>query len=329
MAKAEFSANKNFDPDDLIDQAEDTLGYFSTRSSSLVVGPITQMPSFGITDLGPGSQFRSFMGTSAYPIRKDNSAVRFDFSDWQGNLGLYGGNWNDILIGGSGNDSLSGGQGADTMSGGKGNDTYTVGDAGDRVIEAGRGGTDRVLSSVSFSLTGQYIETLHLTGPEAIDGLGNSLDNLITGNRGANRLSGGRGSDQLDGAGGADVLIGGVGDDVFTFSAGLVTGEIDHIKDFSRSASGNDDTIRLSQTVFSALAEGRLAAAAFKDLGVAGAVLDASDRILYDRKTGALAYDADGSGLGAAVPFAQLDNKPVISALDFRVGLPAGYVAPF
>ncbi len=50
-----------------------------------------------------------------------------------------------------------------------GSDTYGVQNSGDRVIEANGIGTgiDLVESSVSFSLAGQYIENLTLTGPRA------------------------------------------------------------------------------------------------------------------------------------------------------------------
>ncbi len=52
------------------------------------------------------------------------------------------------------------------MEGKDGDDTYVVQNSGDQVIEAsGAGtGTDLVESSVSFSLAGQYIENLTLTG---------------------------------------------------------------------------------------------------------------------------------------------------------------------
>ncbi|WP_050783313.1 calcium-binding protein [Methylobacterium nodulans] len=219
--------------------------------------------------------------------------------------------WYPLVEGTPGADTLQGTLGADTFRGGLGDDTYVVNNVGDKVIEVPGEGTDTVLASVSFSLAGQDVENLTLTGSGAINGTGNGLANLIIGNGAAN---------VLDGGAGADTLQGGLGNDTFGFSTALVTGSVDHIRDFSPSASGNDDTIQLAQSAFRSLATGPLAAAAFKDLGVKGAMVDASDRILYNSRTGVLSYDADGSGTAStAVPFATLDNKPVITASDFTV----------
>ena len=140
---------------------------------------------------------------------------------------LVGGAGQDTLTGGAGNDSLNGGAGADTMLGGSGNDTYLVDDKADAVFEtinAGgskdAGGTDTVLSSVSYTL-GNYVENLTLTGVKAIDGTGNTLANTLSGNTGANTLNGGTGSDTLYGGLGADVLYGGADSvmDTFRFAA--------------------------------------------------------------------------------------------------------------
>ncbi len=54
--------------------------------------------------------------------------------------------------------------GIDEMYGGQGNDTYVVGQVGDTAYELKDEGIDAVLSSVSYDLTGQYIEKLTLTG---------------------------------------------------------------------------------------------------------------------------------------------------------------------
>ncbi len=116
----------------------------------------------------------------------------------------------DDLSGGEGNDRLDGGAGADAMFGGFGDDRFIVDDEGDFVEEqldfyereiivdpitgettyarlVAAGGLDTVESSVSFALD-QWTENLVLTGPAAIDGVGNVEANAITGNDADNSL---------------------------------------------------------------------------------------------------------------------------------------------
>ncbi|KQT11108.1 hypothetical protein ASG40_20025 [Methylobacterium sp. Leaf399] len=98
------------------------------------------------------------------------------------------------------------------------------------------------------------------------------------------------------------------------FRTALGPSNLDRITDFSVV----DDTVQLARSVFTALGAGPLAEAAFKDLSTGSA--DTSDRILYDKATGALSYDADGSGMvSAAVQFATIDNKASLTHLDFFI----------
>ena len=133
------------------------------------------------------------------------------------------------LKGGAGADTLIGGAGADTMTGGADFDLYYVDDLGDRVIEALNGGTDKVISSVSFSLAGQQIENLQLTGSSSSSATGNSLKNILIGNTGANRL---------DGLQGADTMQGGLGDDTYV---------VDNIGDrITEAANAGHDSVESS-----------------------------------------------------------------------------------
>ena len=127
---------------------------------------------------------------------------------------LKGGNGDDTLLGGNGNDFLIGDTGSDRMTGGAGDDIYLVDNAGDVVTEVAGGGTDAVISSISYTL-GNNIEDGTLTGSDAINLTGNALNNDLVGNAGANVLTGGGGNDWLNGLGGADTMIGGAGNDTY------------------------------------------------------------------------------------------------------------------
>ena len=106
-----------------------------------------------------------------------------------GNDTLSGGGGNDTLLGQVGDDMLNGGTGADALLGGAGNDIYVIADNQDTVTELANEGIDRVNSSISYTL-GDNIENLTLTGTAETYGIGNSLDNTLTGNNAANYLAG-------------------------------------------------------------------------------------------------------------------------------------------
>jgi len=82
------------------------------------------------------------------------------------------------------------------------------------IIEAQAGGMDTVESSVTYSLV-EFVEQLTLTGEQDLNGGGNALDNVLTGNQAANQLQGFAGNDTLTGLQGHDSLYGGTGDDVY------------------------------------------------------------------------------------------------------------------
>ncbi|HBS49821.1 MAG TPA: hypothetical protein DEA05_06900 [Rhodobacteraceae bacterium] len=114
------------------------------------------------------------------------------------------------------------------VSGGEGDDTYIVDDASLALVENTGEGTDEVQSEVDWTL-GDHFETLTLLGGADIDGIGNDLDNGITGNGGDNRLEGRAGEDGISGGAGDDMILGGAnsdklwggeGDDVLRGGAG-------------------------------------------------------------------------------------------------------------
>lgn len=207
------------------------------------------------------------------------------------------------LEAGAGNDTLTGGAGADSMDGGLGNDLFVV-SAGDVVSDAG--GTDSVRSDVSWTLAAGF-ENLRLTGSAAIDGTGNGLDNIIIGNGAANRLSGGAGR---------DTLTGGAGQDFFDFLAAPGIANADRIRDFATGV----DKIRLDDAVHAnSGAAGNFASGDARFWAAPGAAAghDATDRVIYNSSTGALYYDADGSGTGASQLIATLSGS--LAATDITL----------
>ncbi|HTO80761.1 MAG TPA: type I secretion C-terminal target domain-containing protein [Methylomirabilota bacterium] len=142
----------------------------------------------------------------------------------------------NTLVGDVGSDTLNGGAGADSLVGGLGDDRYIVDNAGDKLDESAGGGSDTVVSSVSFTL-GDGFENLTLAGTGAINGTGNALANVLVGNAAANILSGGDGDDILDGGNGVDKLIGGAGADTFLRHS-LAEGK-DTITDFTVGSGGD------------------------------------------------------------------------------------------
>ena len=184
----------------------------------------------------------------------------------------------DILVGGAGNDVLLGASGLndyDLMYGGPGDDVYYVDTGDDLTFEAADEGNDTVFADVSnVPNAGVYlyanVENLVLLGSTAF-GVGNELDNQLTGSASANWLLGGAGNDLINGKGGNDVLFGETGIDTFVFENG--TGG-DVIGDFNP----DEDLIDVSDFGFASFAQ---LAANFAQVGADGAIyLDADDFIV-------------------------------------------------
>jgi Ca2+-binding RTX toxin-like protein len=167
----------------------------------------------------------------------------FSSPNVQGNDLLEGGEGQDYLVGYGGADRLDGGAGPDYMEGNAGDDTYVVDDYGDTVTEGlDAEGMDTIESQVgSYGLAfGSGVENLTLTGPIAVAGYGNELNNVIVGNENGNQLNGGLGDDQITGNAGNDTVVGGQGQDVLSGGDGndFIWGD-----DGSIFTSGQDDTL--------------------------------------------------------------------------------------
>lgn len=264
------------------------------------------------------------------------------FMGFGGNDTLDGQGGNDVLNGGAGNDTLAGGEGADiAMFSGRFSDyTITTGRGGLITISDNRASGDGAdqLTGIEFAVFSDRLYTLPtsagstpvsedpplhsypvipatpepqvpLVAPTPLQTIAASLS--LKGGKKNDVLVGGAGNDLLNGGLGNDRLAGGEGSDVFVFSTRLKK-NVDRLIDFS----GTDDTIQLSAKVFK-LKKGVLDQEAFR---IGAKAADAEDRIVFNAKTGALFYDADGSGTAyEAVKFAQVKAKTVLTAGDFLV----------
>jgi serralysin len=131
-----------------------------------------------------------------------------------------GGTGSDTLVGNSADNRLDGGAGVDQLYGGVGNDVFVVDQQADVVFEGLNEGVDRVESSGNFYLYAN-IENLTLTGSVGIFGVGNDLDNILTGNSGENLLIAHGGNDTVNGGDARDSIFGMIGNDILNGDGGI------------------------------------------------------------------------------------------------------------
>jgi Ca2+-binding RTX toxin-like protein len=266
---------------------------------------------------------------------------------------LLGGAGYDTLSGGAGNDVLTGGADVDLFTVSAGTDTITdlgFGGTDGLVIASGAAAKATMgaaweassassnsgfaalttqgyavdLSGITGGTTGFSVTNVgagtaltgslyadNLSGGSGADMLsGGSGNDILTGGAGDDSLIGDAGKDRLSGGLGSDVLEGGFDDDSFVFDQ---LAGVDHITDFT---SGSD-RLMLAKSAMAALgATGTLSSAAF---WTGSAAHDLSDRVIYDPTTGAVLYDADGTGSTAAIQFAVLDGQPSLTYTDVLV----------
>ncbi len=204
------------------------------------------------------------------------------------------------------NNSVLNGSNADNFSGTAAKTTFYVDSVNDKLTDASSTDNDMVYSSVSYTLP-ERVENLTLIGPNALNGTGNSGNNVIAGNGYANVLKGGDGDDTLIGALGHDTLTGGAGKDVFLFNSVLRSDSVDTITDFSIGT----DKIGLSSVIFGDLEGNNWFASSSTAVN--------KDTKVY-QSGASLYYDADGSGAYfSAVEFAKLNTSDKLSITSFEI----------
>jgi hypothetical protein len=232
---------------------------------------------------------------------------------------LYGGAGNDTLFGGAGDDSLHGDAGADTMFGGAGNDDYFVDDVNDVVSETTNsgvddGGSDRVYSTVSYTLSPFLERLVLLESAVAISAAGNAQVNTIIGNSNANIISGG---------GGKDTLTGGLAADTFVFGPANAANTVT-ITDFA-----SEDKFGITASDY-----GLSESSGLVDNGSGTLVLDPAwfatvtgsqgtvaghGQFLHNTSTRSVMWDPDGSGAATGIALATLQTGAAVSASNFAI----------
>ncbi len=287
------------------------------------VDNVTAYSSYTLGENIEGGIFDGFQGINTPPLyligTGNNSANELTLY-YSGKLSGEGGN--DRLNGSSGVDTLEGGSGNDIIRGLEGND-YLFGDAGADYLTGGTG-TDRAVytsakAGVVVSLSNPSINAGDAKGDtyNSIENLtGSNFNDSLFGNNAANAIHAASGNDLIKGYAGNDILTGGTGKDTFNFNTALsATTNVDRITDFSVA----DDTIQIDDAVFKSIAKtGELLSGYFRsnDTGVAQ---DANDHIIYEKDTGKLYYDADGTGAVGAVLFASVKAGLSLTYADFFV----------
>ncbi|SDB31369.1 hypothetical protein [Bauldia litoralis] len=118
----------------------------------------------------------------------------------------------------------------------------------------------------------------------------------------------------MDGHEGNDTFVLGNKTDKILFDSALdAATNVDRIKNFE----SGDDRLYLDEDFFPMLSTGKVKGSEFHK---GKSAKDADDYLIYHQKTGALYYDADGSGIADKTKFAQFDAGTKLTASDIRVG---------
>jgi Ca2+-binding RTX toxin-like protein len=254
---------------------------------------------------------------------------------------LTGSKFADVLTGNDKANVLTGGAGADTLDGGGGFDTASYADARAGVAidlsnagpQAGAGNDTLVSiegligSRFADAFAGNKADNVFDGGAGDDELYGFSGNDTLRGGAGADtlfgdvgndKLFGGAGddtlkgyfdNDQLDGGPGADTLFGGMGYDRFILSELPGPDGVDNFADFDAGI----DRIFLSASAFAGSTVGVLTASAF----ITGTAATTPDqRVIYDRASGQIFYDPDGSLAKPQFLIAEMTKDTPLNADD-------------
>ncbi|MCG7393977.1 hypothetical protein MHY87_13785 [Microvirga sp. ACRRW] len=199
-----------------------------------------------------------------------------------------------------------------------------------------------VESNFALSVTDDVSDNYNvITGKSKNDKITGTADaDSIHGGAGNDKINGGAGDDIINGGTGKDILTGGAGMDTFVFDTPVKKGHFDQITDFKSA----DDTIQISlaslkafkvkvakqevhddlmgtkagkkKTSFSldkVFEKGKLEKKFFS----IGKAKDSDDFVNYDKKTGFVYLDTDGSGKGQGIAIAKLKPGTSVTVDDF------------
>jgi serralysin len=228
---------------------------------------------------------------------------------------IAGNGFSNLLLGGLGGDTLLGDLGDDTLTGGAGNDKLHGGGGNDHVN--GNDGNDALVGDLGKDTMSGGGGNDSLAGNDGNDNLAGDLGNdTLIGGRGNDVLSGSIGIDKLSGGAGRDRLSGGANADFFVFDSkpdSLTNNDI--VVDFNHV----QDTFLLDNAVFTRLGGGGPHALDPASFRAGPKALDADDHVIYNKATGGLFYDANGSAAGGVSLIATLINRPTLAVNDFVV----------
>jgi len=147
-----------------------------------------------------------------------------------------------------------------------------------------------------------------------VGGAGNETLNGLAGN---DTLNGSAGNDTLNGGSGSDLLTGGIGSDSFLLADAPGATNIDRITDFAQG-----DRLLISGSAYTGLTLGAVTATQFIEVrSTRDPVVSATaaTRLIFDRDTGNLFHDPDGTGTQSIQQILSITNGYRLARSEFTV----------